>query len=55
MITPEFGFVLEYVPDIEAAKRFCTEVLGLVMERYHPTFVQFSHFDVATIEAARRG
>jgi catechol 2,3-dioxygenase-like lactoylglutathione lyase family enzyme len=51
MITPQFGFVLEYVPDIETAKRFCTDVLGLVMERYHPTFVQFSHFAIATDES----
>jgi len=34
VIQPKFGFVVEYVPDIEAAKRFYVEVLGLVMERY---------------------
>ena len=31
MIKPQFGFVLEYVKDIEAAKRFYVEVLGLQM------------------------
>ena len=51
MIKPQFGFVLEYVKDIEAAKRFYVEVLGLQMERYHPTFIQFSHFAVANDES----
>ena len=36
-----FGFALEYVSDIDAAKRFFTKVLGLELERDHPTFVQF--------------
>ncbi len=40
-IKPRFGFALENVPDIEAAKRFYVEVLGLEVERDHPTFVQF--------------
>lgn len=35
-----FGFVLEYVSDVEAAKRFYVDVLGLAVERVHPTFVQ---------------
>jgi catechol 2,3-dioxygenase-like lactoylglutathione lyase family enzyme len=51
MIKPQFGFVLEYVKDIEAAKRFYVEVLGLQMERYHPTFIQFGHFAVANDES----
>lgn len=38
---PRFGFALEYVSDIGAAQRFYVEVLGLEVERYHPTFVQF--------------
>ncbi|HEX2341138.1 MAG TPA: VOC family protein [Vicinamibacterales bacterium] len=46
MIRPRFGFVLEYVKDIEAAKRFYVETLGLEMERHHPTFIQFSHFAI---------
>jgi catechol 2,3-dioxygenase-like lactoylglutathione lyase family enzyme len=40
-IKPRFGFVVEYVPDIEAAKRFYVDVLGLEIERDHPVFVQF--------------
>ena len=51
MIKPQFGFVLEYVKDIEAAKRFYVDVLGLQMERYHPTFIQFRHFAVANDES----
>lgn len=45
---PQFGFVIEYVTDIEAAKRFYVEVLGLEVERTHPTFVQFDHFAIAS-------
>ena len=45
---PEFGFVLEYVTDIEAAKRFYVEVLGLEVERTNPVFVQFNHFAIAS-------
>lgn len=37
----QFGFVLEYVSDIEAVKRFYVGVLGLEVDREHPTFVQF--------------
>ncbi len=48
---PQFGFVLEYVTDIEVAKRFYVEVLGLTVERYHPTFVQFNHFAIASDES----
>ncbi len=50
-IQPTFGFVLEYVTDIEDAKRFYVEVLGLEVERYHPTFVQFDHFAIAGDES----
>ncbi len=45
---PEFGFILEYVTDIEAARRFYTDVVGLKVERYHPTYVQFEHFAIAS-------
>lgn len=45
---PTFGFILEYVTDIEAARRFYVEVLGLEVERFHPVFVQFKdHFAIA--------
>jgi predicted enzyme related to lactoylglutathione lyase len=40
-IEARFGFVLEYVTDIEATKHFYVEVLGLQVERYAPVFVQF--------------
>jgi catechol 2,3-dioxygenase-like lactoylglutathione lyase family enzyme len=49
--TPRFGFALEYVEDIEAAKRFYVETLGLEVQRYHPTFVQFDTFAIASDEA----
>jgi len=48
---PEFGMVLEYVTDIEAAARFYTEVIGLEVERSHPTFVQFHNFAIASDES----
>jgi catechol 2,3-dioxygenase-like lactoylglutathione lyase family enzyme len=38
---PRFAFVLEYVADVEAAKPFYQEILGLTVEREHPTFIQF--------------
>ena len=38
---PRFGFVVEYVADVEAAKDFYADVFGLAIERDHPTFVQF--------------
>jgi catechol 2,3-dioxygenase-like lactoylglutathione lyase family enzyme len=47
-IKPRFGFALEYVPDVETAKRFYVDVLGLDVERSHPTFVQFGHFAIAS-------
>ena len=37
-----FGFPLEYVTDVQSAKHFFTNVLGLKVERDHPTFVQFA-------------
>ncbi len=48
---PQFGFVLEYVTDVEAARRFYTDVMGLKVERYHPTYVQFEHFAIASDES----
>ena len=44
----EFGMALEYVADIDAAKRFYTDVVGLKVEREHPQFVQFDHFAIAS-------
>ncbi len=55
-IKPRFGIALEYVTDIEAVKRFYVEVLGLEVERDHPTFVQFketagANFAIASDES----
>src|SRR5262249_11067016 len=36
-----FAFAVEFVSDIDAAKRFYIDVLGLAVERDSPTFVQF--------------
>ena len=54
-IQPKFGFILYYVDDIEAAKSFYVDVLGLQVERYHPTFVQFENFAIASDEAMNPG
>lgn len=48
---PEFGFILEYVTDIEAAKEFYVNVMGLKVERTSPVFVQFDHFAIASDES----
>ena len=47
----KFGFVLEYVTDIETTKRFYVEVLGLEVERSSPTFIQFNNFAIASDES----
>jgi catechol 2,3-dioxygenase-like lactoylglutathione lyase family enzyme len=41
-ITAQFGFALEYVTDVQATRDFFVNVLGLKVDRDHPTFVQFS-------------
>ncbi len=43
-----FGFALEYVKDIEAAKRFYVDVVGLEVRRQAPQFVQFEGFAIAS-------
>lgn len=56
-----FGFVVEYVTDIEAAKRFYVDVLGLTIEREAPVFVQFqdrsggNHYAIASDERLSAG
>jgi catechol 2,3-dioxygenase-like lactoylglutathione lyase family enzyme len=50
-IQPKFGFILYYVDDVEAARRFYVDILGLEVQRYHPTFVQFENFAIASDEA----
>jgi predicted enzyme related to lactoylglutathione lyase len=52
---PHFGFALEYVKDIEAAKRFYVDVVGLKVERFHPRFVQFPGFAIASDEPMAGG
>ena len=47
----KFGFVLEYVKDIEATKRFYVDALGLEVERDSPVFIQFNNFAIATDES----
>jgi catechol 2,3-dioxygenase-like lactoylglutathione lyase family enzyme len=41
MTNVRFAFAIEYTQDIPGTKRFFTDVLGLQVERDHPTFVQF--------------
>jgi predicted enzyme related to lactoylglutathione lyase len=48
--TPRFAFSLEYVEDLEAARRFYEEVMGLKVERANPQFVQFENFAIASDE-----
>jgi len=56
-----FGFVLEYVTDIETAKAFYVDVLGLEVEREAPVFVQFkdrdggNHYAIASDERLSEG
>jgi catechol 2,3-dioxygenase-like lactoylglutathione lyase family enzyme len=48
--SPEFGFVVQYVKDIAAARRFYENVMGLEVRRSHPTFIQFDKFAIASDE-----
>jgi catechol 2,3-dioxygenase-like lactoylglutathione lyase family enzyme len=41
MTNVRFAFPIEYTQDIPGTKRFFTDVLGLEVDRDHPTFVQF--------------
>lgn len=47
-----FGFPLEYVDDVATARQFFVDVLGLEVERDHPTFVQFRAPDGASYAIA---
>jgi catechol 2,3-dioxygenase-like lactoylglutathione lyase family enzyme len=40
MVNARFSFAVEYTRDMQATKRFFTDVLGLQLERDHPSFVQ---------------
>ena len=48
MTQAKFGFAIHYVTDIQAARRFYSEILGLKVERQAPTFVQFGSFAIAS-------
>jgi catechol 2,3-dioxygenase-like lactoylglutathione lyase family enzyme len=50
-----FGFALEYVKDIEAAKRFYVDVIGLEVKRQAPQFVEFEGFAIAGDQPMRSG
>src|SRR5438552_15654708 len=50
-ITPEFGFVIQYPRDLNAARRFYEQVLGLKAQRVAPNFVQYEHFAIASDES----
>ncbi len=52
---PTFGFVIQYVRDVEASRRFYEDVVGLKAEREAPTFVQFGQFAIAADEAMGDG
>ena len=53
---PEFAFALEYVKDIEAAKRFYVDVMGFEVAREAPDFIQFKElFAVASDEPMEGG
>jgi catechol 2,3-dioxygenase-like lactoylglutathione lyase family enzyme len=48
---PQFGLALAYVTNIETAKRFYIDILGLEVQRDSSVFVQFQNFAIATDES----
>jgi catechol 2,3-dioxygenase-like lactoylglutathione lyase family enzyme len=46
-VKPQFGFAVQYVTGIEAARRFYVDVLGLEVQRQAPDFIQFKNFAIA--------
>jgi catechol 2,3-dioxygenase-like lactoylglutathione lyase family enzyme len=50
-----FGPALEYVKDIDEARRFYVDVMGLKVARQHAKFVQFDDFAIASDEAMGSG
>jgi catechol 2,3-dioxygenase-like lactoylglutathione lyase family enzyme len=48
---PQFGFALEYVADIDAARHFYVDVLGLEVQRHHPNYLEFQNFAIASDES----
>jgi predicted enzyme related to lactoylglutathione lyase len=47
MSKSRFGLVVEYVKDVESAKRFYVDVMGMDVEREAPNYVQFGQFAIA--------
>jgi catechol 2,3-dioxygenase-like lactoylglutathione lyase family enzyme len=52
MVVARFAFPLEYTQDIPAMRRFYTDVLGLQLDRDHPTFLQFKDANGAAYAVA---
>jgi Lactoylglutathione lyase and related lyases len=52
---PTFGFIVEYVSDLQAGRRFYEEVMGLRAVRTTPFFVEFGSFAIASDEPMRAG
>ena len=50
-LKPRFGFIIEYPEDMAASRAFYEGVMGLRVEREHPTYVQFEHFAIAGDES----
>jgi predicted enzyme related to lactoylglutathione lyase len=56
MNEPKFGFILEYVEDIDAARKFYEEVLGKKVERVSPRWIQFEdHLAIGSDESLGGG
>lgn len=49
-LNARFAFALYYVPDIDNARRFYVDLLGMQPERSAPAFVQFGAFAIASDE-----
>ncbi len=49
---PKFGFILEYVPDIDTARKYYEDVLGKKVERVSPRWIQFEdHLAIGSDES----
>ncbi len=52
MNEPKFGFILEYVEDIDAARKYYEETLGKKVSRVSPRWIQFEdHFAIGSDES----
>ena len=55
MNEPKFGFIVEYVKDIEKSKNFYAETMGLKIIRECPVYVEFETFAIASDEPMQKG